>query len=519
MREQDPGKRRFLLYSLAASLGVASLSSRVARALPTARRKLTLQRQAGRAPRNIIVVVTDDQRYDALGFMGAQTFVETPHLDALAARGVHFQNAFVSTALCSPSRATILTGLYAHQHRVVDNNHAVAPELVFFPEYLQRAGYETALIGKWHMGGDSDAPQRGFDRWVSFRGQGSYVPTADGLNVDGRRVPQRGYITDELTEYALDWLGQRKSKRPFFLMLAHKAVHSKLVPAPRHQGRYAKATFRPPRSMAPSEAQQSLRPLWVRNQRNSVHGVEFPYQDPQAKLAEYFQRYAETLLSVDESLGALVDHLRARKLLDSTVILFMSDNGFAFGEHGLIDKRTAYEESMRIPLILSCPELFEQGRVVPALTANLDIAPTVLDLAGLKAPAHLRGRSLLPLARGEEVPWRDALLYEYYWERNYPQTPTLHALRSDTHKYIRAHGVWDLDELFDLRSDPGEENNLIFTPGHEGLAAEMNARMFELLAETHGMELPMKPDTGDRYLLRRPDASRQAGFPEQFFKR
>lgn len=483
------------------------------------RRRVTLPRRTGHKPRNIILIVTDDQRYDALGFMRAQTFVETPQLDALAARGVHFPKAFVSTALCSPSRATILTGLYAHQHRVVDNNHPIAPELVFFPEYLQRAGYATALIGKWHMGGESDAPQRGFQHWVSFRGQGSYTPTADGLNVNGKRVPQRDYITDELTEYALKWLTQQKGKRPFFLMLAHKAVHSKLVPARRHQGRYASASFRAPSSMTPSAAQQALRPLWVQNQRNSVHGVEFPYQDTQGKLEEYFQRYAETLLAVDESVGALVDHLRARQLLDSTVIVFMSDNGFAFGEHGLIDKRTAYEESMRIPLIISCPELFEAGRVAPALAANLDIAPTMLELAGLKAPAQLPGRSLVPLARGQSVPWRDALLYEYYWERNYPQTPTLHALRSDTHKYIRAHGLWDLDELFDLRADPGEEDNLIFSPGHEWIARQMNTRLFELLAETQGLDVPMQPDTGGRYLLRRPDGTRIAEFPEQFLKR
>ena len=168
-------------------------------------------------------------------------------------------------------------------------------------------------------------------------------------------------------------------------------------------------------------------------------------------------------------MGALVDHLAHVQLLDSTVILFMSDNGFAFGEHGLIDKRTAYEESMRIPLIVSCPELFEGGRVVPALAANLDIAPTVLELAGLKAPAQLRGRSLVPLARGKAVPVaRRRCLYEYYWSATYPQTPTLHALRSDTHKYIRAHGLWDLDELFDLSADPLEMTNLALREGPAG---------------------------------------------------
>ncbi len=518
MPDSRTSNRRSFLSALATTLGLAPWSGAKAAAMP-AQRKLELPRRPGHKPRNIILVVTDDQRFDALGFMGAQTFLETPHLDALAARGVHCKNSFVSTALCSPSRATILTSLYAHQHRVVDNNHPVAPELVFFPEYLQRAGYDTALIGKWHMGGDDDGPQRGFSHWVSFKGQGSYLPTPDGLNVNGKRVPQRGYITDELTEYALEWLRERKPKRPFFMMLSHKAVHSKLVPAPRHQGRYSQATFRPPASMTPSAEQEAMRPLWVRNQHNSVHGVEYAYHNPQAKLSEYFQRYAETLLSVDESLGAIVDELKARGQLDSTVILFMSDNGFAFGEHGLIDKRTAYEESMRIPLIVSCPELFEAGKVVSELAANLDIAPTVLELAGLVPPAHMRGRSLVPLLQGKAESWRDAVLYEYFWERNYPQTPTLHALRSDTHKYIRAHGVWDLDEFFDLQADPGEENNLIFAPGYEGLIAAFNTRLFEVLAETSGMELPMQPDMGDRYVLRRRDGSKAAPFPELFFKR
>jgi N-acetylglucosamine-6-sulfatase len=303
------------------------------------------------------------------------------------------------------------------------------------------------------------------------------------------------------------------------LLLAHKAVHSRLVPAQRHQGKYANARFKPPRSLGPTPAQAALQPLWVRNQRNSIHGADFPYQKRDGTLSEYFQRYAETLLSVDESVGALVDHLRQKDLLDSTVLIFMSDNGFAFGEHGLIDKRTAYEESTRIPLLVHCPELFPGGRSVTELAANLDVAPTVLELAGLEPPAHMRGSSLVPLARGEAPPWRDALLYEYYWERNYPQTPTLHALRSERYKYIRAHGVWDLDELFDLDADPHEENNLIFSPGHGALAAEMNARLFELLAETSGMSIPMQVDTGDRYLLRRADGAGAASFPEQFLER
>lgn len=515
MHDHDSSKRRFLLFSLAAGLGLSQTG--VARALPA--RKLALRRKPKWKPRDIVLVLTDDQRFDALGFMRGQSFVSTPRIDALAAGGVHFQNAFVTTSLCSPSRATILTSLYAHQHRVVDNNHPLSPELVFFPEYLRRAGYETAFIGKWHMGGESDAPQRGFDHWVSFRGQGAYLPTADGLNVNGKRVAQRGYMTDELTDYALAWLRERKERRPFFLLLSHKAVHSKVVPAPRHQGKFAKAPFALPKSATPTPAQHALRPMWARNQTNSVHGIEFPYQKTEPPLADYYRRYAETLLSVDESVGAIVDLLRQQGRLDSSVLIFMSDNGFAFGEHGLIDKRTAYDESMRIPLLMHCPELFAGPRAVTELAANLDIAPTVLDLAGLAPPAHMRGLSLVPLARGEQTAFRKELLYEYYWERNYPQTPTLHALRGDRYKYIRAHGVWDLDELFDLQTDPGEENNLIFSPGHSALAKSMNARLFELLGETSGMSIPMQVDTGDRYLLRRADGTEAADFPEQFLKR
>src|SRR5690606_14649356 len=178
---------------------------------------LQLPRIEGAQPRNVVFVLVDDLRYDALGFMG-HPWLETPNLDALARDGVHLRNAFVTTALCSPSRASILTGLYAHRHR---------------------AGCDTAFIGKWHMGGDSEEPQPGFDRWVSFRGQGTYLPGSNGtLNVDGTRVPRRGYITDELTDYALEWLQDRSPDRPFFLYLSHKAVHAEFVPAERHKGRY-----------------------------------------------------------------------------------------------------------------------------------------------------------------------------------------------------------------------------------------------------------------------------------------
>ena len=475
--------------------------------------------------RNVVFILADDHRYDAMSFMG-HPIVETPGIDRIAARGVHLKNAFVTTALCSPSRATILTGLYAHQHKVVDNNTPVPAGTTFFPQYLQRAGYQTALVGKWHMGGDV-GPQPGFDHWVSLTaqgGQGSYLPSPDGLNVDGKTVPQKGYITDELTDYAVDWLKRRDRARPFFLYLSHKGVHndyvaatrsSDFIPAERHRGKLESRTFTPPKSQNYPPEQEALRPRWVRDQRSSWHGVDFPYHGT-LDVGYFFKRYAETLLAVDESVGRVLDYLQSEKLLDSTLVIYMGDNGFAFGEHGLIDKRTGYEESMRVPMVMQCPELFPGGRTVDAVVANLDVAPTILSAAGLTPPAEMVGKSLVPLARGERVPWRTELLYEYYWERNFPQTPTIFALRADRYKFIRYHGLWEIDELFDLQADPLEMTNLAYAPEHAERARQMSARLFALLAETNGTAIPLYPDRGLVFGLRAPGAAPAAPFPPVF---
>lgn len=471
---------------------------------------------AGAAPRNIIFILTDDHRYDALGFLGGQKWLRTPHLDSLARDGAHLRNAFVTTALCSPSRASILTGRYAHNHKVVDNNNPIPPGTRFFPQQLKQAGYDTAFIGKWHMGGDADDPQPGFDRWISFRGQGTYLPGKDGLNVDGKRVPQKGYITDELTDYAIDWMKQRPADKPFFLYLSHKAVHSEFIPAERHKGVYARETFVYPKSMAADGEYARHRPQWVRNQRNSWHGVEYPYHSD-LDIAEYYKRYAETLLGVDDSVGRVLAHLRERGQLDSTLVIYMGDNGFAFGEHGLIDKRTAYEESMRVPMLARCPETIRPGTVVEEVVANIDIAATCLDRAGVKPASPMDGRSFLPLLKGQKTAWRDALLYEYYWERNFPQTPTVHALRGDRYKYIHYHGIWDVDELYDLKEDPFETHNLIFSEAHRKVAVEMNRKLFGVLQETQGLYIPLYPDRGGQMNRRQGGRSRAADFPPELY--
>lgn len=505
-----------LVTSLLLVLLCACLSTVVnAQARPTTKRALQLPRLAKTKPRNIVFILTDDHRYDALGFLRGQAFLQTPNLDAMARHGVHMKNAFVTTALCSPSRASILTGLYAHQHGVVDNNNPVPAKLVFVSQYLQKAGYQTAMIGKWHMGGEFDDPQRGFDHWVSFKGQGTYLPSRNGLNVNGQKVPQKGYITDELTDYALDWLKARKGDKPFMLYLSHKGVHAEFEPAARHKGSFKNATFVEPPTMNPLNLKDA--PLWVRNQRNSWHGVDFPYHSD-LNIAEYYKQYAETLRAVDDSVGRVLAWLKAAGKLDETLVIYMGDNGFAFGEHGLIDKRTAYEESMRVPMLVHCPALFKGGATVEAVVANIDIAPTMLEAAGLRAPTHLAGRSFISVAQGKPVQWRTGLLYEYFWERNFPQTPTVHALRGSRYKYIHVHGLWDIDELYDLQNDPLETTNLIFSAEHQELIKQMNQQLFETLEQSAGMYLPLYPDRGGVNRLRRTGGAPAAAFPPQLLR-
>lgn len=296
---------------------------------------------------NIIFILNDDQRYDAMGFLDPA--LKTPNMDRIAREGVYFRNAFVTTSLCSPSRASILTGEYMHNHGIADNNIKFRPGTFFFPQALQQAGYRTAFIGKWHMGGQSDDPQPGFDHWISFKGQGNYLPD-DGkggprhlLNIDGQHVEQRGYITDELNGFALDWLSQQSKDQPFFLYLSHKAVHADFIPAERHQHLYSRDSIKLPDSMADTPENYDGKPRWVKTQRNSWHGVDFPYHST-LDIVDYKLRYNETLAAVDEGIGAILAELKKKGMLDNTIVVMMGDNGFLFGEHGMIDKRSAYEE-------------------------------------------------------------------------------------------------------------------------------------------------------------------------------
>jgi N-acetylglucosamine-6-sulfatase len=474
-------------------------------------------------PLNIVFILSDDHRYDVMSFLG-HPWVETPAMDALAREGVYFRNAMVTTSLCSPSRASILTGQYMHKHGVVDNNVETAPGTIFFPQYLQAAGYHTGFFGKWHMGGQSDAPRPGFDKWVSFRGQGHYYPPENqpnwSLNVDGRSVPQQGYITDELTDYALEWLQQIKSdKKPFFLYLSHKGVHGMFYPAKRHAGRYKDKPLPIPKTMADSAENYQDKPLWLKNQRNSWHGVDFAYHQD-TDIAEHYRLYCEALLSVDESITRVRQWLADNGVADNTLVLYMGDNGFQWGEHGLIDKRTAYEASMRVPLVGVCPTRWKPGTTVQQVVANIDVGPTILEAAGLMTPEAMDGRSFLALAAGtaDAAAWRKNLLYEYYWEYNFPHTPTTFALRTERYKFIQYHGIWDIDELYDLQQDPHEERNLIFSDEQQPRISRMRAELHELLAASDAARVPFSHKRNMGANLRLRGGADAAQFPPQLLR-
>ena len=450
----------------------------------------------GVKPRNVVFILTDDHRYDAMGFM-KHPFLETPHMDSLATNGVHIKNAFVTTSLCSPSRASILTGLYTHKHRVIDNNRLVPEGTIFFPQYLKQAGYSTAFVGKWHMGGHHDDPRPGFDHWISFRGQGNYLPPGPKytLNVNGKRVKQKGYITDELTDYAVDWLEtQKTSDEPFFLYLSHKAVHSNFTPAERHAGKYADADLSfLPRGEDISAANDA--PRWVRDQKNSWHGIDFSYHSDKG-LDYLYRRYCESVLAVDDSVGRVLGKLKEMGIHDDTLVIYMGDNGFMWGEHGLIDKRVSYEASIRVPMMMQCPNLFKGGKPLEQVIGNIDIGPTIMHAAGLQTPEYMDGESFLELPNKPNTSWRDYFLYVYYWEKNFPQSPTQFALRGDRFKYITYYGLWDVDELYDLTTDPDETKNLINDPEYKTVVKDMENRLYEMLGDAGGMDIPMNQPNG-----------------------
>jgi N-acetylglucosamine-6-sulfatase len=309
------------------------------------------------------------------------------------------------------------------------------------------------------MGGAGDEPRPGFDHWVSFRGQGEYANPE--LNINGTRRREPGNTTDILTAEATRFIRENAS-RPFFAYLSHKAVHAPFQAPDRHTRLFDGLTVPRPRSMPYKEEFYAKWPEWVRRRRPTRHGVDGMI-DSDEPFDVHYRRYCQCLIAIDESLGQVFRQLEESKLLDDTLLVYMGDNGYMWGEHGLVDKRAMYESSIRIPLFAHCPQLFgTSGRAVDPMVLNLDIAPTFLEAAGVPAARGMQGRSLLPVAAGQTAKdWRTDFIYEYAWEQDFPYTPSIVGLRTERHSLMHYPGTWDLSELYDIQKDPEQIDNLV----------------------------------------------------------
>ncbi|QDU59972.1 Choline-sulfatase [Planctomycetes bacterium Pan216] len=449
--------------------------------------------EAKRKP-NVVFILTDDQRWDGMSCAGNK-WIKTPNLDRLAKEGARFSNAFVVTSLCSPSRASFLSGRYAHSHHVLNNFTDYPNDLPSFPRQLQSHGYETAYIGKWHMGEDSDEKRPGFDYWVTHRGQGKYFDTEFNINGDRRVVP--GYYTSVVTDMAVDWL-KRDHEKPFLLILGQKAPHGPFVPEPKYEHALDHVTIPRPET---AEDTGPPKPKWVKDRVPTWHGIEGNLYGLN-EYQKFVKSYWLTIPSIDDSVGRVMDTLRETGDLDKTLIVFAGDNGFMLGEHGGIDKRCMYEDSIRIPMLMRYPKLIKHPpEVIEQMVLNIDVAPTILQICGVPQLEGTQGRSMVPLLEGDTKDWRKSFLYEYNYEKQFPYTPNVRGVRTDDWKYMHSpHGDGSPDrhkaEFYNLKKDPLETKNLIDDPASQPKLAELKKELARLLKETDALPDQMPVDEG-----------------------
>jgi len=469
---------------------------------------LSFQAMAQSTRPNIVVIVVDDMRFDEWSG-GGHTYLQTPNIDRLAAEGTTFDRAYHAIPLCSPNRASILTGQYPSRHGIIDNTSRDQASFMLdlFPKYLQQAGYKTAHIGKWHMG-NSSAPRPGYDYWVCMEGQGSsYDPL---LYEDGRSYVAKGYTTDVFTDKAVGFI-ENNSDENFFLYIGHKAIHpesfqrndgstdlsvpKEFIPAARHQGVYEGKIFERRPSYSPTAEADADNPV-IQNafQIRSNILEEDPRWGTSMDLGvseASIQRRAEMMLAVDESLGKIVAELKKQGVYENTLIILTSDNGYFFGEHGFsLERRLPYEESIKAPLIINYPLLANKKAKVEGLVLSIDLSATALDAAGLALPKTIQGKSLLPLITGQQKEIRSSALVEYFSnEQPFPWTAQLdyRVIIKDQFKYIK----WlrfDEAELYDLNSDPYEMNNLIGNPAYAETLANLKTELQKLQIEALGLD-------------------------------
>ena len=445
-------------------------------------------------PPNIVLIIADDHANRALSCYGS-SMNQTPHLDRLANAGMRFDRAFVTVALCGPSRATLLTGKYCHLHGYKLNETPFDGSQQTFPKLLQKAGYATAVVGKWHL----DSQPEGFDYYNIIHGHGQFFdcPFKDsaqpwGSNESGF-VPRPGYLTDVITDISLDWLeNKRDPAQPFCLLIEHKSPHLTHHYPPRYEKLFREpvplpATFHD--DWSTREALRAYESRWSKfsqmveyeMQGNELGNQPFPARDTPGfrewAYQIYLKGYLRLVASLDENVGRVLDYLDSHGLRENTLVIYTSDHGCFLGEHGLYNKMWMYDPAIRVPLLARWPGHIAPGSHPDALVSFLDIAPTLLDLAGAPVPADLQGQSLVPILEGRPNPTpRDTHYYHYY--RQY-DVPSMCGIRTATHKLICYYELTGEDrwELFDLTTDPDELHNLARDPQHAGLRNQLQARL------------------------------------------
>ncbi len=443
---------------------------------------------------NIVLVLVDDLRWDELGVAG-HPYIQTPNIDRVATTGAYFQNSFTTTALCSPSRASFLTGQYAHSNGITDNlaRNEQSHRLKTFPKKLDEIGYDTAFIGKWHMGND-DTPRPGFDTWAVMKGQGEAIDP--DFNIDGERRQIQGYVTDILTDLATDFIAKSRTE-PFLLYVSHKALHPNItqlddgssvaspsgipgfIAADRHDGMYSTAsqTRRPNFAVPPTDKPALMRQI----------GALPALSRETVTTDQTIQDRQEMLMAVDEGLGRMFEALEEIGALDDTIVVVASDHGYWYGEHALgAQRRLAYEEAIRIPLMISYPRKIESGLRPADTVLSIDVAPTLLEYAGAAIDPDIQGHSLIPVIEGTAQGWRTSFLFEYYSDTVFERIESMgyKAVRTDQYKYIEYTDLDGMDELYNLQDDPFELNNIIGDADSTDVVEEMKQELQRLLKET-----------------------------------
>jgi len=456
---------------------------------------------------NILFIMSDDHAAHAMSCYGSR-INETPNLDRIAAEGMLFRNCFCTNSICSPSRATILTGQYEHVHGVRTLADRLHRSAITFPRLLQQAGYQTALVGKWHLGTNPENRPAGFDYWIVLPGQGLYHdpvmhemdPSNPARGIE-KTIP--GYTTDIITDIALDWLRKRDPDRPFCLLVHHKAPHRHWEPDEKHAHMYEGIDLPEPDTLLDDYANRATAAREAK-MRVGVHMNErdlkqpIPRDLPEPELRRwayqlYIKDYLRCVASIDDNVGRLLDYLDAEGLADDTVVIYTSDQGFFLGDHGWYDKRFFYEESLRMPLVIRFPREIEPGSVCDEMVLNLDFAQTFLDLAGLEPHEQMMGRSFRPLLQGRRpAHWRKSMYYRYWMHLAHHNVQAHYGVRTIRYKLIYYYGQ-ALDasgavdeprppewELFDLENDPLELHNVYRDPAYAAVVASLKAELSRL---------------------------------------